>query len=651
MLDYIKALLEYSKVITDKIIEGKVESELFENLSVEIGEVIDTFRLSSIVGFVPLIVYKDRVVPLQFIPNCLNINNTDALKPNGSAKAVNVPRPHALIQILVAVLTGLRHNHIQWLDVRTFDKCVTDDDIDFTLLHVNTDKRMKAEWEPHVNMDVIHYLRAQNEWRNRFDEPGFQTLHFYNNNPRTKWAKILPLFSFGLDGKPHSDKVYELVWKDLLSGLQGIVRDLGETTLKQFCSLEPPGVKFNDVQRLKKKKEYGERDDVNARGIGKRRRAPCCELGVKSGITPHSTRVTVVSENMTFLPADVIGKYITGQTVATVHHYYVPNPDDIRNENLNQRNSLKKRYEAMKNGINIDRDESRIQYIRADEVNSNLSKSLRENLQETIDAYGCISISCGAVELNGRDLLLETRATNAAENKTEICPYGNVCPREVLRVIGRAMRCGLCPVAVRSIDHLQAVSAKVKQMSEILDDLTRRLEAEMKSSSPQFTDEEFDQLENERSLIAAELAGWKLNEEVLYQVKNRVLAGLDSRRWVVQKPEAIERDLRKVAAPTNLTAYTLARLEECVAYPTLESPQIRARFDMMRRQLLARSGDIKAALSTDIPADPAGEFAGVLRSIVEANGLSRDEIVLLLEGDKHLVNLPKKSLLLLEGES
>ena len=650
MLDYIKTLLEYSRIITDKIIEGELESEIFRNLTNTFGGVIDTFKLSGIVGFVPLIIHKDRLIPLQFIPNCLNINNTDAIKPRGSSKAVYVPHPHALNQILVAVLTGIRHNHIQWLDARTFDKSVVDDDIDFSLLHVNTDKRMDSPWEPHVNMAVIHCLRSQMEWRNRFDEPGFQHLHFYNNNPKTKWERILPLFSFAIDGKPHSDTVYEDVWKNLLSGLQGLVRELGETALKQFCSLEPPGVAFNDVQKLKKKKEFGERDDVNARGIGNNRRAPFCELGVKSKITPHSTRVTVVSESMTFLPADVIGKYITGQSVATVHHYYVPNPEDIRDANLHQRNDIKERFTAVKSGMRAEVDFSRSKYIRADEVNSNLSRSLRENLKETIDAYGCISISCDAGELNGRDLLLETGATNAAENKTEICPYGNVCPRDVLKLIGRAKRCGLCPVAVRSIDHLQAVSAKVKQMSEVLDELTNRLEAEIKSSLRQFTDEEFDQLEDERSLIAAELAGWRLSEEVLYQVKNRVLAGLDSRRWVVQKPEAIERDLRKVAAPTNLTAYTLTRLEECVAYPTLESPQIRARFDMMRRQLLARSGYMQDALSTHIPLDPTGEFAGILRSIVEANGLTRDDIVSLLEGDQHLLKLPTKSLLLLEGD-
>lgn len=649
MLDYILAIVEYSKVITEKIISREIEYKSLIGLVYTYGGVIDTFQLAKIVGFIPLIIHKGILVPLKIIPNCLCMRATSPLKLKNSNLRVFVPHPHALNQIYVALCTGLRHNHIQWLDARTFDQNVSDEDIEFTQLFVNTDKRMDRPWEPHVNMAVIRCLRSQLDWRNQFDEKSFEELHYYNNNPNTKWEKIMPLFSFDGSGKPHSDGLYEGVWKDVLCGLQGLFRDIGEVGLKKICSLEPPGVDFNDLEISKKKKEYGSREDVNSIGIGKRPRLPRCQLIVKSKITPHSTRVTVVSELITFLPSDIIGKYITGQTSPTVNYYYVPNPNDVKNESISQHAHIFENARQQQNSSKTNFGKVSSLYTRADEVNSNLSKSLKENLKETLDSYGCISISLGDGDLNGRDLLLETGASNAAENKTEICPYGNICPSEVVKLLGRPNRCGLCPMAVRSVDHLQAVSAKIKQMAEVLDDFTVRLEAQLNAVSPQYTNEEFDQLENERSYIAQELTGWQLSEEVLYQVKNRLQAGKDSRRWVVQKPEVIVRDLKRVVAPTNLTAYTLKRLEECVAYPSLESPQIRARFDIMRRQLLARCGDLCAALSTDIPINPAGEFAGLLRSIIEANNLSLKEVVELLESEIHLINLPNKSLFLLEG--
>ena len=108
----------------------------------------------------------------------------------------------------------------------------------------------------------------------------------------------------------------------------------------------------------------------------------------------------------------------------------------------------------------------------------------------------------------------------------------------------------------------------------------------------------------------------------------------------MQKPEIILRDLHRVEAPSNLTAYLLARLGECIAYPTSESPQMRARFDLLRRELLARSGRIHEAFDRAVPADPASECAGLLRTVVEANGLGYDDVLNILEGDTGLTALP-----------
>lgn len=193
-------------------------------------------------------------------------------------------------------------------------------------------------------------------------------------------------------------------------------------------------------------------------------------------------------------------------------------------------------------------------------------------------------------------------------------------------------------------NHLPAVSAKKKQMFELQQALDDKLESEKHSVQDQ------EALEVERQRINEELTGWVVVEEILEAARARIASGADTRRWVVQKPEIIEQDLRRVAAPTEATQYVLARLAECVAYPTLDSPQVRSQFDMLRRQMAARLGRFKEAFDLKVPANPAQECAGLLRSLAGAYQLEYDDIVRLLSTDEHLAALPVAATKLMEIE-
>jgi hypothetical protein len=629
-LEYTEVIRHYQMLIQTLIVDGHFDGRDIERAKGPCN-VIDTSQLADIVGFVPVLFTGNRTIHLRYIPNCLALSRV-RLK-NG--RTVKLPQPHALNQIVVALHTGLRHNHIQWLDAERFDSLVTDDDKDFTRLVVNTDKAKKHEWHPHVNMCVIQVLRDQRAWRNLIDLPSFAKRHSYNNNPASKWAKILPLFSTGVEGLPHNDSRYSEAWKSILIAIQGLLPELGEGSLHKLAVLEPPNVDFNDSDATQKRSEYGKTC------------TRVCELDIKTKITPHSSRVTAVSQYITFLPASVIGQHITGQTEAVVNHYVVLDNEQLAHEQAHQAMAMREyayRNEFSDFATGLDTGKSR--FIHADNVNSNLAKSLRTNLTETLVSYGCVSITMNEDGANGLDVLRETRAANAAENKTEICPYGNHCPAEVVKQWRGTNRCGLCQYAVRSVDHLPAVAAKVKQFVEMLVELTLKIETAIQTTPCPYTDAELDRLEEERARLAEELAGWQLSEEVLHAAKNRIASGQDTKEWVVQKPEVILQDLKRVSAPSNLTAYTLARLQECIAYPTLESPQIRARFDLLRRELMAKSGKLREAFSSKMPIDPAAECAGLLRSIVAANRLSYEDLITILEGDGHLAALPAPTMLL-----
>lgn len=627
-LDYIEALRAHLEVVLNGCVEGTLNMAEFERAIARTGNVIDTFSTASIVGFVPLIFARGRTIPLRYIPDCLSLD----WFPVEGGQRKKLPQPHALNQILVSLYTGLRHNHIQWLDARTFDSQVTEDNKEFALLHVNTDKVKRGPWTPHVNLRVIEVLRNQRAWRKLITYHGFEVECFYNNNPDTKWAPILPLFSADERGVPHNDSRYTTVWQDVLCAVDALLPSLGEKGLTRLCKLEPPGVTVDDAAAASKRMAYGARCEK------------VCELGVKSLITPHSARVTVVSHYVSVLPADIIGSHITGQSPGVVYHYVKLDEEELRTEQTHQAMAL--RQQAYRNDFEtlVGRNHPVAKrFVHADDANSNFAKSLRQDLQETLVSYGCISITMNEDATTGLDVLRETRAANAAENKTEVCPYGNHCPPEIIKQWRGPRRCGLCQYAVRSVDHLQAVSAKVKEFKETLDALTLKLEAAMAEVPARYSDPEFDRLDEERARIAEELSGWRLSEEVLETARNRIAKGLDYRRWVVQKPEIVLQDLQRVEAPNNLTAYLLARLSECVEYPSCESPQIRARFDVLRRELLARSGQFNEAFNKAMPADPAAECAGLLRTVVEANGLGYQDVINILEGNGQLTALPAMS--------
>lgn len=211
-------------------------------------------------------------------------------------------------------------------------------------------------------------------------------------------------------------------------------------------------------------------------------------------------------------------------------------------------------------------------------------------------------------------------------------------------------RCSMCDYAVRCVDHLPPVVAKRRYTEELLDEVQAIFELDDKTLNLRYSSEDLDRLDLERARLADELTGWILNEEILELQRRRISAGQDDRRWFVQKPEIIERDLKKVIGPTSTTTYTLARLGECISYPTMQSPTMKARFDLLRRQILAKAGNLRAALSSEIPIDPAAECAATVKIIMESTGMDALQLCSFVEKDEHMLGLPSLTFRLLSDE-
>jgi len=632
-LSYLEALAALSAALLARVTAGELGVDDLVGLDTS-RTTIDCFERQYTFGFIPVVFHQGKAIPLRRVPNVFYFN-AKRLKDGRIAK---VPHPHPLHQIIVSLYTGLRHNHIQWLDGLVFDQYVDDmhGSREFAELFVNTDKVKLGGWKPFVNFRVIEILRQQRAWRELIDEPGFREKVFYNNNPESKWGSFFPLFSYSSDGRPHSDEFYSSCWTRLLGGLQSLLGAAGETGI-QLIRFLPRRVSYNDPDMDQKLREYGNSQ------------SRVCEVSIKSNITPHSARVSVVSHAIGIIPADLIGRHWTGQTEATVYHYVVPDEEETYAEQQRQNLALRQRgyeqgYEAMLRATSGQGSP----YIKADDVNSNLSKSLKANLDETITAYGCISLSFGEESKTGLDVLRGTRAVGAVENKTEICPYGNQCPPDVVTQLKGWRRCGPCHFAVRSIDHLPAITAKIRQVLEGLSEIEVRIAAA--DNGDDFTADELDALEQSRDVLAEDLAAWQMAAEILEVMRQRISAGESTKSWHVHKPEIIERHLSRALFPTDSTEYVLARLHESESFPMLESPQVRARFDLLRRQLLANTGNIRAALKLEPSANPAAECLGLLRSIVAAHRLTLDDLRGMLESDSYLDSIPSRPLNLLPKE-
>jgi len=410
--------------------------------------------------------------------------------------------------------------------------------------------------------------------------------------------------------------------------------EIGEPDL-QLVRLLPSPVPYADPDQAQKLYEYGSQQ--------KR----VCQLVLKSDITPHSARVSVVTHGISVLPADLIGHHWTGQTEATVYHYVVPDEGEINAEQQRQNLMMRQRgYEQGYEAMLVASPGRKGTFIKADDVNSRLARSLQTDVEETIAAYGCVSLSLTGDTRTGLDVLKETRALGAVYNKTEICPYGNQCPPEVVVALNGFRRCGLCHFAVRSIDHVQAITAKIRQVLEGLNEVEARLEID---DAEDLTPAEWDALSKNRDMLAEDLGAWEMSAEVLEVMRQRVEAGASAKTWHIQRPEIIEQHLKRALFPTEATDYLLARLHESEAFPALESPQIRAKFDLLRRNLLANTGNIREALRMEQPTNPAAECRGLIRSIAAAHKLGIEDIRRMMDGGA-VDAIPARTLRLLLSE-
>jgi hypothetical protein len=213
---------------------------------------------------------------------------------------------------------------------------------------------------------------------------------------------------------------------------------------------------------------------------------------------------------------------------------------------------------------------------------------------------------------SGLDVLRASPMSRIVFRETHICPVGEDCPAEVIAAARGPFRCGVCPLACKSIDHLPAIVAKQRLLLERIQasqEAYRRLVDRGDGAS------ELGELYDAIDVDIQDYLGWRLAEEVLEDMREKLGSAPDVLH--AEDPEIIRRHLKRVMKPSSEQEFVLRPVVEANAYPTMATDRLRLQALKLRKRILAGLEKI------EVQEDEDDEIAG-LASLVTVMLKARD---------------------------
>lgn len=515
---------------------------------------------------------------------------------------------------LLAMETGIRANHLRWLDLDTFDMRVNIKMLDDYLhpLTVNTDKVKKEPWVSTVSSSVIRICLQQKKWRGDISNDCFNESIFYNGNKDTKFGAFRPLFSYSPKAGVPTNSVDDCFLALLLS-FEQFLKDHGFEEEAMY-KLRPKGHKY-----------YGEINPEAVETKVTKEGHEFTPLTYAKRTTVHACRNSVVKEKTRYLPDSIVGKHITGQHPRLVTYYNLRDPEDHYDDQNRQwaTKSGETNFNIPLSGEAFDR-----------EMPSNLQggvmqKGINDDPVQAIDAYGLISIHLITDEdgnlKDGVSMIKAKKHLKLACNPTHFCPFDNVCPKEIVEELGEIKPCPICPYAISGINHLPAISAAKDAGFEEYTDAKEKLISIRKDAPKDLVI--LTEIEDRSNQLLMHAYGWEYREKELLSKRESIKKGFDTGEFTVGKPEFIANMLEPIyfKEDDNQAAYLLKRLRDCKAFPLLETKMIAAKFEMAKRKLMAVK-DPRSALNFDVSMNPMKELYSLIQSYKELHGISNNQI-------------------------
>lgn len=569
-------------------------------------------------GFVPFFRHRGKTYPLKIIPNVFLWHERTFYKPGLQSEKAFVPHLTCLRLLVGAIEVGLRLMGLKWLDRRAWDKnnkgapdisqfsSLPSDKYVYSLF-VNTDKTKDEAWETSVVYRVRSLLLREQKFQLSIDEPDMNIEVPYDKRD-SRFEDIVPLFRSASTADTIAD--YTRDWVRLMVGFQEFYNEISEhpvqfVKLGKMCALgsSEPKVAFTKT--------------------GLR----FCPLSVTTINTPHACRATFATSRQGLLELSDLADLLGHESTAVTEYYQRKRAMDLSEK-------LEGSDREMLGGFHIfDKDDAG--FIRADKPDSALVRSFNTDREGTILRFGFMPSATlwrseiGELDEEGIDLLRNGPMSLIRFRETHICPVGEECPMDVVEDAGEPKRCGICPLAMKCVDHLRAISAKCNALYERITYLTlqsKRLAERGEIGAA-------DAIWQEAELDANEFAGWKVSEEVLTQIyKNNHLDDQDKVDgdvfYHVDRPDIVRRHLEVVSRDTPIAEFILMRIAESNAYPSLQSPQVQAVAVQISRKLMA--GDLKSNPFSFPGPDDVTVAAGLLKTLMKSNMLTVASIVEIL---------------------
>lgn len=318
-----------------------------------------------------------------------------------------------------------------------------------------------------------------------------------------------------------------------------------------------------------------------------------------------------------------IAKLVGHESVASTWYYSKPDTNDLDDKLLYANKAVETGNIPPRPTI-----DSGPAYLHAASKNSALSQALSKDLGEALHKFGVISLMqlkrAVEGEYEGLALLRKSPAARLVFRETHICPVGEQCPEEVIVAARGRLRCGSCPLACKSVDHLPAIAAKIRQMfrsAEFLYDKYDKLR--LRTDSVTDAQNAYDEL----AVVADELVGWILTEDMLCAHLHAERA--NGKFIEAGDPDLVRLHLERVVGPSSARDKLLLSIIEAHEYPALEDESLRLRAELFRQKIM--SSDLLKNIVEEISElyldDPIRSVSGFLASYSRMSGITMQEVV------------------------
>ena len=491
LLFYCYAVEEFGQHILNMALAGKFEDSWAD---MRAASRYETARF----GMTPVVRYRGMEMPVRSVPNVFTWAEREVARGGGTV-TVTVPHLTALRLLITSLETGLRCQSVQWLDRTTWDSMNDGAGEQYTYrLLVNTDKTKVEAWAPPIVFRVRHVLQREVDFQKVFAD--FDTFGPvpYEGLSSSPFDPVRPLFKSPSTGRPIGDAVYYDAWLALQVDFEPFYKEVSGERHVRLYYLKP--LKTPDGQPVVK---YMGRE-ANA----------YCAVSTLAVHTPHSCRATFATnrQGQGILELSDVAELLGHEGVATTAHY-----TKFSGEQLQER--LQRSDVALLGEYSIFDVGSESAYVRPDKPDSALMQSFSKDREGTVAAFRFMpSMALWSIEddkldeHNGLALLKSGPMSHIRFRETHICPVGEECPADIVRHIGAPKRCGICPLAMKCIDHLPPIAAKRNQLVERIRYLHAQRKRMEDAGEPAAS---LDALWDEIQLDINELLGWKFSEEVL----------------------------------------------------------------------------------------------------------------------------------------